>query len=108
MGTKVAQEPSAACSRIVGQPRTRVVGDKIALALIDRVAFVIEQPRTNHRDVRQPRRSSDAYKSIAIRLQDARSIAAATSSLKSAALCNAPLILTISISRAAICPAGSL
>jgi hypothetical protein len=45
---------------------------------------------------------------VVIRLQRARSMAAATSSLNSSALCDAPLILTISISRAAICPAGSL
>jgi hypothetical protein len=49
-----------------------VVGDKIALPLIDRVACVIEEPRTNHRDVRQPRRSSGAYKSTVVRLQKAR------------------------------------
>jgi hypothetical protein len=33
--------------RIFGQPETRVVGDEITLAFIDRVACVIEEPRTN-------------------------------------------------------------
>jgi len=59
---------------------------EIALALIDRVAGVIEDRQLSQ-------------------FQRARSIAAATSSLNSSALCNAPL--TISISRAAIWPAGS-
>jgi len=66
---------------------------------------MIEEFRTNDRDVRQPCRP----RSLPIAsYQRARSIAAATLSLSSSALCNAPLILTISISRAAICPAGSL
>jgi len=80
---------------------------KRCLSTHRRVAGVIEEFRRNRRDVRQPvaiRRS----KSTVNRLQRARSMAAATSSLNSSALCNAPLILTISISRAAICPAGSL
>jgi hypothetical protein len=38
-----------------------VVGDKIALALVGRVAGMIEEFRTNHRDVGQPYRSSDAH-----------------------------------------------
>jgi hypothetical protein len=42
------------------------------------------------------------------RLQRTPSIAAATSSLNSSALCNAPFILTISSSHEAIWPAGSL
>jgi hypothetical protein len=33
----------------------------ISIALIDRVAGVIEELRTNHSDVRQPCRSSDAH-----------------------------------------------
>ena len=33
--------------RLDGQPETGLVGDKIALALIDLVAYVIEEPRTN-------------------------------------------------------------
>jgi RNA polymerase sigma-70 factor, ECF subfamily len=46
--------------------------------------------------------------STVTRLQSARSIAAATSSLNSSALFNAHSILTISISRAAICPAAAV
>ena len=38
-----------------------VVGDKIALALVGRVAGMIEEFRTNHRNVGQPHRSSDAH-----------------------------------------------
>jgi hypothetical protein len=38
-----------------------VVGDKIALALDGRVAGIIEEFRTNHRNVGQPHRSSDAH-----------------------------------------------
>jgi len=42
------------------------------------------------------------------RLQRTPSMTEETSSLNSSALCNAPFILASSISRAAICPAGSL
>ena len=35
---------------------------EIALALVGRVAGMIEEFRTNHRDVRQPCRSSDAHR----------------------------------------------
>ncbi len=38
-----------------------VVGDKIALALVGRVEGMIEEFRTNHRNVGQPHRSSDAH-----------------------------------------------
>src|SRR6266567_8350162 len=38
-----------------------VVSDKIALALIDRVAGVLADLRPNHLDVRQPCRSSDSH-----------------------------------------------
>jgi hypothetical protein len=40
--------------RIVANRKLVVVGDKIALALVGRVAGMIEEFRTNHRNVGQP------------------------------------------------------
>ena len=77
----------------------------------ERVTGVIGELLTNHRDSRQAVNRVDLLMLTVdgyLGFTRARSIAAATSSLNSSALCNAPLILTISISRAAICPAGSL
>jgi hypothetical protein len=67
---------------------------------------MIEELRTNHRNVGQPCRSSDAqvdsYPTSESPFDSSGHVIAQFS-----ALCNAPLILTISISGAAICPAGS-
>jgi hypothetical protein len=48
--------PDQVTGWIVGQPELVVVGDKIALTLVGRVAGMIEEFRTNHRNVGQPHR----------------------------------------------------
>ena len=60
------QEPSKISAAVAPESsmvnrKLVVVGDKIALALVGRVAGMIEEFRTNHRNVGQPHRSSEAH-----------------------------------------------